>query len=103
MPCDAVREVTLDLEVADQDVLVDGLTAIGASVSTYGDRIVVAHNGTYATIQGGKITVNEGREAIANEIKRAYAAEAIRSATKRYGWAVKVDAKNPNHLRIIPR
>ena len=94
MPCDTVRTVTLDLTVADNEVLLRGLKAAGFTV--YEQRVGISarsKSGALITIANGKASVEEGDEAVVNEVKRAYSNEAVRTAAKRFGWTTKQDAK----------
>lgn len=98
MPCYTERTVSVELNVADPAILERGLQAAGFRVIKYGTAWEVQRAGRSATIQGGRVTVREGGEAIINQIKQAYAGEAVRVAAKRFGWTLTADKQDVNHL-----
>lgn len=105
MPCDTIRTTTLDLNVADEGVLLRGLRATGWEVRTSDDMLNAYRRttGDAFSVTHGQITVRAGREAIADEVKQAYAQEAVRTAAKKYGFTVKVDAKDAAHVTLSRR
>lgn len=99
MPCYTERTVTVALEAADIEVLGRALKGLGftnvierdgawSAVTTDGDRIYIG-DGT-VSLRGSTVS-RRSVEAVAGSIKRAYAAEAVRTAAKRYGWNVKTN------------
>lgn len=95
MPCDTERTITTDLRAAHPDVLTRGLAAAGFTMTLLGDgrtvRIYDPQTGRNADLSGRQLSASS--EAMLSEIKRAYAGEAVRTAARKYGWAVKVDAQ----------
>lgn len=95
MPCYQRRTTTVDLEVANLDLLTAALENAGYSVRR-DDRTIQAHQG--AIHLSFREDVRKGVRlhivtdylsdgvAITNDIKRAYATEAVRHASKRFGW-----------------
>lgn len=108
MPCDTIRTTTLDLAVADRSILERGLKAAGFEVRS-GLRLLSLYHGDTDTsavisLASGTIEVPVGREELADRVKRAYATEAVRTASQRFGFTVKADAKNPQqHLTLSRR
>lgn len=94
MPCDTERTITTKLEAAHPDVLGRGLTAAGFAFTLQqdGTTISITRNGyKVATLAGGVLSGTN--EETLGQIKRAYAGEAVRTAARKYGWAVKADAE----------
>jgi hypothetical protein len=93
MPCYTVRETTVDLGAADRKILIDGLRAAGFTVVDQGDFLDLRKNdGTSATVRpDGRVAFYAGQERVVNEIKRAYSAEAVRVAAKRFGYTLTTD------------
>lgn len=90
MPCWTVRETTVDLDAADADVLKRGLEAAGFATSLYEEATTLILRGgrIVAEITDGKVTVNASETGVINEIKRAYSAEVVRTAAKRFGYSL---------------
>lgn len=93
MPCYTRRNVTVELKVADRDTLIKGLVADQFRVlpgATNAWLTVASKNGIRAQVdlKGGRVVVQEGDEAIVNQIKRAYSGEVVRQAAKRFGWTL---------------
>lgn len=88
MPCDTRREVTVELKVADEKILIDGLFAAGFNVNSIAGGLYVNKGRRRGELKNGKITVLEGDESIVNEIKRAYSGEVVRQSAKRFGWTL---------------
>lgn len=87
MPCYTQREVTVELNVANPELLTAGLKAAGFTVQTTPRGFYVTNSkGLQAHIRDGKITTAAQTESIINEIKRAYSGEVVRTAAKRFGW-----------------
>ena len=105
MPCDTIREVTVELKAADKGVLLRGLAAAGfRNVQDAGHAIyAVSKRGTPVEIERGQITVRAGQEYVVNEVKRAYASEAIRTAAKRFNFNTKQDTTDANHITLNRR
>lgn len=104
MPCDAVRNITLDLKVANRDVLKRGLKAAGWDIYEYGDTLIINKGRMRAEISGGRIKAEESyAKLVAGEVKQAYATEAVRTAAKQYGWSVVTDRADQYHLQIMKK
>lgn len=89
MPCWTVRETSVELGAADPDVLRRGLEAAGFELSMYGSALLVMRGGQIvAEIENGRATVNRGDTDVVNEIKRAYSAEVVKTAAKRFGYSL---------------
>ncbi len=89
MPCYTQREVTVELNVADVNLLTAGLKAAGFTVQTTPRGFYVTNSkGQQAHIRDGKITTQQTSNDIINEVKRAYSGEVVRTAAKRFGWTL---------------
>lgn len=89
MPCWTVRETSVELAAADPDILRRGLEAAGFELSMYGSALLVMRGGQIvAELENGRVTVNRGDTGIVNEIKRAYSAEVVKVAAKRFGYSL---------------
>lgn len=89
MPCDSIQLCSVDLsQVTDIDMLQAALIEeYGSSnVRRYGQDLTVTIRGERVEIRGGKVVVRAGREALRDEVSRAYGRKAVRVAAQRYGW-----------------
>ena len=89
MPCDSIQLCSVDLsQVTDIDLLQAALIEEFGStnVRRYGQNITVNIRGEWVEINGGQVIVQTGREALRDEISRAYSRKAVRVAVQRYGW-----------------
>lgn len=77
MPCYQVRTLGIDLALADRGLLL-----------TVSDALELNRRGAWITDrQLHSRTLSAGQlEQLAGEVKRAYAAEAVKVAAKRFGW-----------------
>lgn len=105
MPCDAVRVIGLELKVANPDVLTRGIKAIGYEITHLsGGAMRVRTPQGSVIISDGMIKGDENVVArVAGEVKRAYAAEAVRTAARKFGWSVVNDKQVADHMTILKR
>ena len=105
MPCNTVRTVSLDLEAADMDLMADALADLGyenihretgagatqgrvsASKRAVGLRVTVGGGGGQIELVRRSSTTTA--EAVAGEIKRAYAGRVLAKASRKLGWTVR--------------
>lgn len=91
MPCDQVRTMTVDLLLADRELLNSALDTMGARDARYGKTITV--NGNTFTVTDGEIqsdgyaTEAETQEA-ARQVRVAYAQATVKKVARKYGWAL---------------
>lgn len=111
MPCYTERTISLDLNVADEGVLLRALAALGfRHIERTADRL------TALTPEGWLVTIREGRAdvsgsqlnradatAVVARIHQGYAREAVRTAAKRFGFALTLDRTNADHLTLAKR
>jgi len=91
MPCWTIVTNTVRTENMQIELLVEGLKAADFSVrhSLQRKYVQFSKHGQSGFYQEGSLTVyGEGQKAneIADEVKRAYAAQTIRYATAKFGW-----------------
>lgn len=91
MPCYTERTVTVDLNVANEQLLVAALKALrytvsGSLTSETGLRFATGGGLLVGTIRNGVVELAESRQFVVNEIKQAYAREAVKQAAKRFNW-----------------
>ena len=97
MPCWSVQESTIELLDANSMVLQQGLGAVGFTnhraiyrgftMERLSDRASV-------TLREGRVTVairgkTADLAALTSEVKRAYSAQVVLTASRRFGWTVK--------------
>lgn len=86
MPCDSVILNSVNLELADKDILASAIENMGGRM--IGNRIMVP-NGSFQ-LSGGKLTGDERTVGeTADKIKQAYSRETVNRAARRYGWQQK--------------
>jgi hypothetical protein len=90
MPCDQVITNSVTIGTMNAALLKRALYALGARgvyVDSTGAYFTL--EGKPCTIRGGKFTVEEGSEHLADTVKRAYSAEAVKYTAQRNGWTIK--------------
>lgn len=95
MPCWTKRTTTVAIEAANLDLLATALEAEDYEIYRQGDVIYASKNRISIRYGYGQIRIEEGRRVstaratkIVTDVKRAYATEAVKHATKRFGWRV---------------
>jgi hypothetical protein len=98
MPCYTIRRVSVELQAANKEMLIQGLKAAGFNVrevSGYIDVSIPSKERAGRTLSGrivdGQISFQDGDAEIVNRVKQAYAGEAVRRASKQYGWDLRAD------------
>jgi hypothetical protein len=87
-----VYTTSVNLEVADCDLLVQALEALGWKPSRLHSMIYVHINGRQGRIYNGVFTMAGDQaqvEGLVAQVKQAYAAQAVASAVKKFGWVTK--------------
>ena len=99
MPCDSVRTVGVNLNLADAATLSRALDRLGVRRDQWSGAQVFTHNGrhytvedgqvkgVYSSMQGERITPQDLEDA-AKAVRVAYAEEVVADMSERYGWAV---------------
>lgn len=103
MPCWQRRVVTVDLNIANYDLLKTGLEAHRFTVREVGERALSVRTPDgrkYFRIENGTIEVEQGDEALINQVKQAYSHAIVRSASRRGNWTVTADRSDENQLTI---
>ena len=93
MPCDTIQRTTVDLSVADINILQAGLEADGHSVRRINDHVI--EWGSYSNIcrydsASKKLRAPGGTNA--NEFKVSYSREVVRQTSKRFGWTLTAES-----------
>lgn len=102
MPCNTIRQSTINLAKVDHDLLKAALETMGMTCYVAQGGILVARDryGRAATIQNGKLTHDTrmigtgGQPLTENMVKQAYSGEVVKSQAKKFGWAVRQTADN---------
>lgn len=104
MPCDTIRTNSVELTAVNKDLLVKGLAAAGFQAVERTGEVVRAYDpqtNQVFVVAGGQVRLRAGTEALADRVKRAYSAEAIREAARRVRWQQEeIDA---THFRVVRR
>lgn len=107
MPCDSVITNSVNLALANGDILRAALEAMGAqdlSFTATGARFIL--DGAAWYIDRGQLNSTRSAQAVAdmaNRIKRAYSTETVNRAAKRFGWTVKKTGANANKMTLTRR
>jgi hypothetical protein len=91
MPCDRVYITTVNLEVADRDLLVKALEALGWQPRLAGEVITFRANRRNGRLERGRFTyagTTAEAEALATQLRQAYSAQCINAAAQKYGFTV---------------
>jgi hypothetical protein len=109
MPCYTISEVRAELSVADPEILLRALKAAGYQSITAEAGIIAAATpeGRLFQIRAGQVQMygldQRAVEDEATRITKAYGAEVIRTAAKRYGFALKQNPKQPTQFTLKRR
>ncbi len=106
MPCYTVEESGIKVTAnTNPDLLKKALEELGYTVTKLGATLTFAnysksHRGFF---RNGELTITNGSgEAVdQNEIRRAYSAQVVMSAAKRFGWQVK--QTSPTQFQVSRR
>lgn len=95
MPCYTVKRMSIEFQQQNHELLRKAIEELGwvitgSSVNTVDFYV----NGSYVSIGGGKIRLDQGMEHVIDTLKREYTKQAVKKATSRYGWASKQTAEN---------
>lgn len=103
MPCDTRTTVSVALAAADRELLFQALMALGWQPREAGGLIqVYVPNVGAVTITGDKLNIRtysylaseQKAEELANQIRRAYSVEVVKSQAKKFGWQLKQTSDN---------
>lgn len=99
MPCDQVRQTTVDIEKMDGPLLIEALRILGYQAGKDGNAIVffTVLGSSKHRYENGKLTISGNIEpaqqsTMINLIKQAYSGEVVKATAARFGWELK---KNP--------
>jgi hypothetical protein len=92
------------MEKMEGALLQTALRALGYEVTVSGTALLFGSRGAYGVhrYENGKLTiatsslVDGDQSAFVNRIKQAYSTEVVKATAKRFGWALKTDAKQQN-------
>jgi hypothetical protein len=109
MPCYTQRTVSVELKTADAGVLLRALAAAGfenVRADAYGAIHFRTQSGARAVIVDGAVEMTgeyvqqRAAENVARDVKRAYAAEAVRTAAKKSGWGLATSKKTGGKMTL---
>lgn len=96
MPCDAIRQTSVDLTVASPGLLATALRDLGLTATASGSMVSFAgtlKNGTYLNgyYSNSRLTLYGDMDTapVVNTIKKAYSHAAVKQQAKKYGWTLK--------------
>jgi len=88
MPCYEVRTISVEFRAENRDVLDAAIKQLGwGAIRAFADRVTLP--GISLDLEAGRAEVQEGFQGRLNELKRAYATEAVRAAAKKVRWSCK--------------
>lgn len=84
MPCDSVILNTVDLDLANEEILRAAVEALGGTFTSKREFYL---KGERYGIEGGRLTGDETKVGqVADQIKQSYSREVVTRAAKRFGW-----------------
>lgn len=90
MPCNQVRETTLDIKAANLDVMTRALEALGMTTHREADVIrVVTREGVSGYYTAGRLVLNGVSRLDQATVQREYSTQSIISTAKRQGWQLR--------------
>jgi len=99
MPCYEVNIITVAFKAKNRDLLIKALTTVNSSYFDSSRRRISIEQAADLIIKTGE--VNTFRSNILNKLSQEYTREAVRFATKKKKWAMKVNTKNQNKIQLI--
>lgn len=104
MPCDSIYYVNYNIDLGDWDLLEKALKGLEGVRQLYVDvknkYAFFYHHGSRTTIEGGKIRVEAGDEALVATINTAYGRQVIQAAKQRFGAELRQTATNKFKLKL---
>ena len=104
-PCDSIQLARVDLNLVNKEILSKTLESFAdaGTVHRYGRKgWLFAKDGIgYRIDDDGRLVCAPGREAMADELKRAYSKKVIETGAKKFGW--NMTAKTPQKLTLKRR
>ncbi len=100
MPCYEVNLISVDLKVADHDMLLDAIKALGLKYRVIGDSIEVDTPAGQLTISNGTAQFsNSSVQQWVNKIKQAYSFKTVEKVSKKYKFTLTTKGENKIVLR----
>jgi len=101
MPCDTIQLNTIEIGKMNRALLEAALKGLKATnIRVLGNGVASFYlEGQSCRIEGGRLTVREGYEHIADRVKVAYSRQVLGFQAKRNGWQVK--EVRPNVFQVI--
>jgi len=90
MPCYEVNLISIDLSVSDPLLLVEAIKSLGFDEARLNERRqTINFRFGEIDLKKGKLNIEERREQIGNEIKKAYSMKAIQKVAEKKKWLLK--------------
>ena len=99
MPCYEVNLVSVEISVANKDLLDEALKALGLTFNRNGEVLTIHTPSGTITICNGKAELEERSMPWLNKIKRTYSVKTVELVAKKYKFNINVKPNN----RIILR
>lgn len=93
-PCDSITYNTLELKAADRELLIAALKELGFEVADHGRVLNASRGGLSVAIRDGQVRVQAGYEQVVRDIRAGYSRQVVRSASRKFGWALKQTQQN---------
>jgi hypothetical protein len=93
VPCDQINIVSVALTAADERILHDALEA-SQDIRAYAGGFLYKGYEPFKIVNGKVEADDRVAVDIANAVNRAYSAQVVKVAAKRYGWAIKTNTQD---------
>jgi hypothetical protein len=90
--------VSFGVDFSNPEALAAALTDVGLYV--HGSQAAITNAENIIARGEIRLALSTERPDIENEIKRAYAYRVVEQQSKKYGWMVKRDAKDPSKITV---
>lgn len=95
MPCDSVRQTSVDLSAVgkiDLTLLTAAFNALGLRAALSADKSTITLAGGRYDAKTGQLVINSYSRVTVEDVKKAYGAEVVKATAKRFGWTLKQTA-----------
>lgn len=95
MPCDQVRMMDVQFgEQTDHGLFAEALKEMGFNVSVSGNQVTFTRGYQTGYMRDGRLSIPQEMQGQVSTMKREYSKQVVKSAAKRFGWALQQDKQN---------
>jgi len=89
IPCFTVNRISVEFKAEHFDMLDDAVRDLGFVPERGSDSVSFFANYGRVTVRDGKVTADQRDKHLINKLRQSYSKQIIKTASRRYGWALK--------------